>query len=90
MFENNSSDEEEDDDEGHLFQSQFPIHDLCDARVHFGNGGVGVAGENLERLRKALTFPKKKKKNDGEEGGGGGGGEDDGDDDEEEGDDGDE
>jgi hypothetical protein len=74
MFENNSSDEETDDDEGHLFQSQFPIHDLCDARVHFeGNGGgVGVAGENLERLRKALTFPKKKKKNDGEEGGGGG------------------
>ena len=91
MFENNSSDEETDDDEGHLFQSQFPIHDLCDARVHFeGNGGgVGVAGENLERLRKALTFPKKKKKNDGEEGGGGGG-EDDGDDDEEEGEDGDE
>ena len=64
MFENNSSDDEEDDDDGYLFQSQFPIHDLCDTRVNFGNGGdVGVAGENLERLRKALTFPKKKKKN---------------------------
>ncbi|CAL6277706.1 unnamed protein product [Bathycoccus prasinos] len=88
MFDNNSSDEEEDDD-GHLFSSQFPIHDLCDTRVNFEGGGVVVAGENLERLRKALTFPKKKKKNDGGEGGGGGGEDDDGDDDEEEGEDGD-
>ena len=47
MFASSSS-SSDDDDEGGNYASQFPIHDLCDS------------GENLELLRKALTFPVKK------------------------------
>ena len=61
-----SSSDDDDDEEGGNYSSQFPIHDLCDS------------GENLELLRKALTFPVKKEKkmkknDDGDENNGGGG-----------------